>query len=122
MTGSDREAVVPVFRMQLDPSGLPHHPVHVSGFGGQDLGVLELDAMSSADAVFGYGRFVWIHDLFIALIMEALHTSETSVYFNETTRRYIPEGSTLHTRSRETLKSHIDGNSFNRNFVNLVVD
>jgi hypothetical protein len=28
----------------------------------------------------------------IALMMEAVHTSETSVYFNETTRRYIPEG------------------------------
>jgi hypothetical protein len=31
----------------------------------------------------------------IALIMEAVRTSETSVYFNETTRRYIPE-SCLH--------------------------
>jgi hypothetical protein len=28
---------------------------------------------------------------FIALIMEAVRISETSVYFNETTRRYIPE-------------------------------
>jgi hypothetical protein len=31
---------------------------------------------------------------FIAL-MEAVRTSETSVYSNETTRRYIPEGSSL---------------------------
>jgi hypothetical protein len=39
----------------------------------------------------------WVsaHGLFIALMMEAVHTSETSVYFNETTRRYIPEGSYL---------------------------
>jgi hypothetical protein len=29
---------------------------------------------------------------FIALMMEAVRTSETSVYFNEPTRRYIPEG------------------------------
>jgi hypothetical protein len=29
-------------------------PVHVSGFVGQDLGVLQLDAMSPADAVFSY--------------------------------------------------------------------
>jgi hypothetical protein len=28
----------------------------------------------------------------ISLIMEAVRTSETSVYFNETTWRYIPEG------------------------------
>jgi hypothetical protein len=38
--------------------------------------------------------------------MEAVHISETSVYSNETTRRYIPEGANLHTRRRENLKSH----------------
>jgi hypothetical protein len=55
------EAILPVHvRMQLEPSGLPDHPVHVSGFGGQDLGVLDLDAMSLADAVFGCSRFVWM--------------------------------------------------------------
>jgi hypothetical protein len=32
--------------------------------------------------------------------------SETSVYFNDTTQRYIPEGYYLHTRRRESLKSH----------------
>jgi predicted secreted protein len=31
----------------------------------------------------------------IALMMEAVRTSETSVYSNETTARYIPEGSNL---------------------------
>jgi hypothetical protein len=39
-------------------------------------------------------------------MMEAVSTSETSVYFNVTTRRYIPEESKLHTRRRENLKSH----------------
>jgi hypothetical protein len=34
------------------------------------------------------------------------HTTETSVYFNETTRRYIQEGCHFHTRRRENLKSH----------------
>jgi hypothetical protein len=38
-------------------------------------------------------------------MMEAVRTSETSVYSKETTRRYIPEGSKLHTRRRENLKS-----------------
>jgi hypothetical protein len=28
---------------------------------------------------------------FIALMMDAVRTSETSVYYNETTRRYIPQ-------------------------------
>jgi hypothetical protein len=42
---------------------------------------------------------------FITLIMEAVHISETSVY-SETTRRYIPDGSYLHTRRRENLISH----------------
>jgi hypothetical protein len=41
-----------------------------------------------------------------ALLMEAIRTSETSIYSNENTRRYIPEGSNLHTRRRENLKSH----------------
>jgi hypothetical protein len=41
----------------------------------------------------------------IALMMEAVYTSETSVHFNVTTRRYIPEDS-IHTRRRENLKSH----------------
>jgi hypothetical protein len=40
-------------------------------------------------------------------MMEAVRTSETSVYSNQTTRRYIPEGSNLYIRSRENLKSHI---------------
>jgi hypothetical protein len=30
--------------------------------------------------------------IIIALMMEAVRTYETSVYFNETTRRYTPEG------------------------------
>jgi hypothetical protein len=35
--------------------------------------------------------------------MEAVSTSETSVYSNETTRRYIPEDSELQARRRESL-------------------
>jgi hypothetical protein len=42
----------------------------------------------------------------IALMMEAVRTSETSVNFNVTTRRYIPEDTKLHTRRHENLKSH----------------
>jgi hypothetical protein len=41
----------------------------------------------------------------VALKMEAVQAYETSVYFNENTRRNIPEGCDLHTRRRETLKS-----------------
>jgi hypothetical protein len=36
--------------------------------------------------------------------MEAVLTSETSVNFNVTTRRYIPEDSKPHARLRENLK------------------
>jgi hypothetical protein len=35
-----------------------------------------------------------------ALVMEAVHTSQTLVYFNETTHCYIPEGSHLHDNKR----------------------
>jgi hypothetical protein len=38
-------------------------------------------------------------------MMEAVRTSETSVHFKVTTRRYNPEGSKLHTRHRENVKS-----------------
>jgi hypothetical protein len=37
-------------------------------------------------------------------MMEALQTSEMLVYFNETKRRYIPEG--YHILHRENMKSH----------------
>jgi hypothetical protein len=37
-----------------------------------------------------------------------VHNSETSVYSDETTRRYIPEGSKLHTYRGENLKYHTD--------------
>jgi hypothetical protein len=43
----------------------------------------------------------------IALMMEAVRTSEMSVNFNVTTQRYIPEESKLHTRRRESLKSYL---------------
>jgi hypothetical protein len=43
----------------------------------------------------------------IALMMEAVRTSETSVYSKETTKHYIPEASNLHTRGHENLKSDI---------------
>jgi hypothetical protein len=42
----------------------------------------------------------------IALMMETVRNSETSVNFYVSTRRYIPEDSKLHIRRRENLKSH----------------
>jgi hypothetical protein len=42
----------------------------------------------------------------IALIVEAVRISETSVYFDEATRRYIPEAC-LHIRRFENLKYFI---------------
>jgi hypothetical protein len=39
--------------------------------------------------------------IIIIVLMEAVHTSETSVNFNVTTWCYIPEDSKLHTRHRE---------------------
>jgi hypothetical protein len=39
--------------------------------------------------------------------METTSSSETSVEFQRTTRRYIPEGSTLHKHRCENLKSYI---------------
>jgi hypothetical protein len=44
---------------------------------------------------------------FIAMNMEAVSNSETSVNFYETTRLNIPEDSHLHIRGRENLKSNL---------------
>jgi hypothetical protein len=43
--------------------------------------------------------------VFIALMIEATSSSETSVNFYQTTRCYNPEASHLHIRRRENLKS-----------------
>jgi hypothetical protein len=43
----------------------------------------------------------------IRTMMEAAHTSETSVDIQLRTWQYIPEESELHTRRRENLKSHM---------------
>jgi hypothetical protein len=40
-------------------------------------------------------------------MMEAARTSETLVNFYQTTRRYNPEDSHLHTNRRENLKSYL---------------
>jgi hypothetical protein len=46
-----------------------------------------------------------------AMMMEAAHTSETSVDIQLRTRQYIPGDPELHTRRRENLKSQIKDNS-----------
>jgi hypothetical protein len=40
-------------------------------------------------------------------VMEAARTSETSVYFHQTTRRNNPEDSHLHTSRRENMKPYL---------------
>jgi hypothetical protein len=50
----------------------------------------------------------------VASMMEAVRTSETSVYFSETTQRYIPESCYIHTRRCENLESHSLNMSENR--------
>jgi hypothetical protein len=50
----------------------------------------------------------------IAIMMEAASTSETSVNFYQTTQRYNPEDSHLHTRHRENLKSQLLLGSLNQ--------
>jgi hypothetical protein len=53
-----------------------------------------------------FGGVYCLHNQ-VALMMEAVNTSERSVNLYGTTRRNIPEGCHLHSRCRENLKSHI---------------
>jgi hypothetical protein len=55
--------------MQIDLNGLFDKPVHVSGFGGQDRGVLELDTMSPADVMFSYCRLVWMSQMNVPVVL-----------------------------------------------------
>jgi hypothetical protein len=41
----------------------------------------------------------------ITLMMEAVRTSETSVYAKENKRHYLPQGSHVHTRQRVVVKN-----------------
>jgi hypothetical protein len=50
-------------------------------------------------------------------MMEAVRTSETSVYSKETTRCYIPEDSNLYARRRE--KRNLTCNTENLNGITL---
>jgi hypothetical protein len=54
---------------QVDLSFLHNHPGHVSGFDGQDRGVLELDTMSPDDTVFGHGQFVWTSQTNVPVVL-----------------------------------------------------
>jgi hypothetical protein len=55
-----------------------------------------------------------------AVMMEAVRTFETSVY-SDTTRRYIPEGSNLHTRRRENFKYHTMTVCSSETLISIVV-
>jgi hypothetical protein len=44
--------------MELNLIGLPNNAIHVSGFSGEDGGIVEQNAVSRVDAVFSYGWLV----------------------------------------------------------------
>jgi hypothetical protein len=58
------------------------------------------------------GRVVWqtftdVSEMLATSVIRAARTSETSVNFDQTSRRNIPEDSHLHNRRRENLKSQL---------------
>jgi hypothetical protein len=57
----------------------------------------------------------------IALIMEVVSTSETSVNFYRTTWNKIPEDNQFHTRRRENLRSHQNQPLYSRIAVNETI-
>jgi hypothetical protein len=74
--------------------------------GGCSAGPRFVRACSATDYYYYYlvkigRRFTGVyyvhHQLLIALMKGEVRTSEMSVYFNEPTRRYMPEGCPLHT-------------------------
>jgi hypothetical protein len=57
--------------------------------------------------VFHLNRYSTSIALAMALMMEAVSTSETSVNIYQTKWHNIPEDSHIHTRRRENLKFHL---------------
>jgi hypothetical protein len=55
--------------MQLYLNGLFDKPVHVSGFCGQDLGVLELDTLSPVDIMFSYGQLICMSQTNVSVVL-----------------------------------------------------
>jgi hypothetical protein len=54
--------------------------------------------------------------------MDAICSSETSVGFQRTTRRYIPEDNTLHKHRCENLKSYTGPSLFSKHCGDEVID
>jgi hypothetical protein len=46
--------------MELNLNGLPNSAIHVSGFSGEDEGIVKLNAVSKVNAVVIHGWFVWM--------------------------------------------------------------
>jgi hypothetical protein len=59
-----------------------------------------------------FGRYNAFAASVIRAMMVAASTSETSVNAYQTTRRYNPEDSHLHTRRRENLRSYLYFSNF----------
>jgi hypothetical protein len=66
----------------------------------------EREGGSSAELATCFALVSWL-TYFSTLRMEATCSSETSVDFQRTTRRYIPEDRTLHNHLYENLKSYL---------------
>jgi hypothetical protein len=51
---------VHIIAMELNFNGLPNDAIHVLGLSWGDEGIMKLNAVSQADAVFSHGRLVWM--------------------------------------------------------------
>jgi hypothetical protein len=46
--------------MELSISHLPDDTIHISGFVGEDIAIMELNVVPQIDSVLRYGSFVWM--------------------------------------------------------------
>jgi hypothetical protein len=89
--------------MQLKPLGLNNIRNDMKMIAFWDT---EPHSLAEVDRSFRGGYCIHYQGLIIALMKDAVRTSETTAYFDETARRCIQEGYHLHTRRRKKLKSH----------------
>jgi hypothetical protein len=67
--------------------------------------IIEDDSFLRCNVVQSRGSGSTFQRCGVAVMLEAVRASETSVCFHKTTRRYMPESCNFHTHRRENLKS-----------------
>ena len=68
---AESQAILPVHTVwvQLKPKCLTDKSVHVTGFGREDLSVVEVNEEIIVEPMFRHRRFVWVSKLYVPVVL-----------------------------------------------------